>query len=93
MVATEDTRSSLGRNVNDPTAKGKGPPDTAARSAPRRAVSRTEAVHEALRQAIIEQRLTPGRNSPRMRSATPSAPAAPSPARPWAASPWRGWWS
>lgn len=64
MVATEDMRS-LDRNVNDPTAKGKGPPDAAAsRSAPRRSVSRTEAVHEALRQAIIEQRLTPGAKLP-----------------------------
>ncbi|MGQ9367893.1 GntR family transcriptional regulator [Azospirillum sp. ST 5-10] len=49
------TPGGTGRTVNDPTAKGKGPP------AP---VSRTEAVHEALRQAIIEQRLVPGARLP-----------------------------
>lgn len=47
------------RSVNDPTAKGKGPP-----GGEHAAVSRTEAVHEALRQAIIEQRLQPGAKLP-----------------------------
>lgn len=53
------------RSVNDPTAKGKGPPaddtDIAAKPIP---ASRTEAVQEALRQAIIEQKLQPGARLP-----------------------------
>ncbi len=48
------------RSVNDPTAKGKGPPPAEAGTA----MSRTEAVQEALRQAIIEQRLQPGAKLP-----------------------------
>ncbi|APO73499.1 GntR family transcriptional regulator protein [Rhizobium etli 8C-3] len=51
--------------MNDPTAKGKGPPetklDTANKAMPS---SRTEAVQEALRQAIIEQKLQPGARLP-----------------------------
>lgn len=53
-----------GRSANDPTAKGKGPPESApvvTRSAP---LSRTEAVQEALRQAIIEQKLHAGTRLP-----------------------------
>lgn len=53
------------RSVNDPTAKGKGPPsdieDITMKPAP---TSRTEAVQEALRQAIIEQKLRPGARLP-----------------------------
>ncbi|MGK6315897.1 GntR family transcriptional regulator [Neorhizobium sp. DT-125] len=52
------------RSVNDPTAKGKGPPqgtDALRKPAP---ASRTEAVQEALRQAIIEQKLRPGARLP-----------------------------
>jgi len=60
------TRAKPTRSANDPTAKGKGPPldrlfDIFAVEKPR---SRTEAVHEALRQAIIEQRLKPGSKLP-----------------------------
>lgn len=53
-MAKRSTTGAGGRTVNDPTAKGKGPPEA---EGPR---TRTEAVHEALRQAIIEQRLAPG---------------------------------
>ena len=64
MVAAKDIRS-LDRNVNDPTAKGKGPPELVqTRSGKRQPMSRTEAVHDALRQAIIEQRLSPGAKLP-----------------------------
>ncbi|MCJ8142305.1 GntR family transcriptional regulator [Ancylobacter sp. A5.8] len=48
------------RSVNDPTAKGKGPPAAGENGA----ISRTEAVQDALRQAIIEQRLQPGAKLP-----------------------------
>ncbi|KFC61699.1 Transcriptional regulator, GntR family [Devosia sp. LC5] len=53
------------RSVNDPTAKGEGPPETARNPLTKAApASRTEAVQEALRQAIIEQRLRPGARLP-----------------------------
>jgi DNA-binding GntR family transcriptional regulator len=60
-MKTERSARGAARSVNDPTAKGKGPP---APSAETIAISRTEAVHEALRQAIIEQRLQPGAKLP-----------------------------
>lgn len=53
------------RSVNDPTAKGKGPPQqTDAMTMKPMPSSRTEAVQEALRQAIIEQKLRPGARLP-----------------------------
>jgi DNA-binding GntR family transcriptional regulator len=58
------TGNAAARSVNDPTAKGKGPPvrePDETRPAPS---SRTEAVKEALRQAIIEQKLQPGTRLP-----------------------------
>jgi DNA-binding GntR family transcriptional regulator len=63
---TTITRAKPKRSVNDPTGKGKGPPldhlfDQASLE---RSKSRTEEVHEALRQAIIEQRLKPGAKLP-----------------------------
>lgn len=57
MNAVREKRGAS-RSVNDPTAKGKGPPAEAP------VISRTEAVQEALRQAIIEQRLQPGAKLP-----------------------------
>ena len=60
-MARAKTSGAADRSVNDPTAKGKGPPAGRDRS---KAVSRTEAVHEALRQAIIEQKLRPGARLP-----------------------------
>ncbi|MCW1842449.1 GntR family transcriptional regulator [Prosthecomicrobium hirschii] len=67
MLHIKDVRS-LDRDVNDPTAKGKGPPiriePAVGPAGSRPPASRTEAVHEALRQAIIEQRLTPGAKLP-----------------------------
>lgn len=60
-MAKGKTSGAADRSVNDPTAKGKGPPRTAGST---RSVSRTEAVHEALRQAIIEQKLRPGAKLP-----------------------------
>ena len=60
-----DPRALVARSVNDPTAKGVGPPE--ARRTPLNKpapASRTEAVQEALRQAIIEQRLRPGARLP-----------------------------
>lgn len=55
-----------GRSVNDPVAKAKGPPteEAAPKSAKVVPISRTEAVQEALRQAIIEQSLQPGARLP-----------------------------
>jgi DNA-binding GntR family transcriptional regulator len=65
MIVRNAQSGGTARSVNDPTAKGKGPPandvDIAAKPAP---VSRTEAVQEALRQAIIEQKLQPGARLP-----------------------------
>lgn len=52
------------RSVNDPTAKGKGPPNTIGSELKPTPASRTEAVQEALRQAIIEQKLQPGARLP-----------------------------
>lgn len=52
------------RSVNDPTAKGKGPPLEAETTQKPVPASRTEAVQEALRQAIIEQKLRPGARLP-----------------------------
>jgi DNA-binding GntR family transcriptional regulator len=49
-----------GRSVNDPVAKAKGPPEAPAKSAQVVPISRTEAVQDSLRQAIIEQHLHPG---------------------------------
>lgn len=59
------TGKAVDRSVNDPTAKGKGPPAaiTAEETRPVPS-SRTEAVKEALRQAIIEQKLHPGTRLP-----------------------------
>ncbi len=75
------------RSVNDPTAKGKGPPQqTDAMTMKPMPSSRTEAVQEALRQAIIEQKLRPGARLPRTRWEKPSVPAAPLQGRRWAAS-------
>ncbi len=65
MIVRNAQSGGTARSVNDPTAKGKGPPandvDIAAKPAP---ASRTEAVQEALRQAIIEQKLQPGARLP-----------------------------
>ncbi len=69
-MAQQTGTGASGRTVNDPTAKGKGPPadadaaDAKAATAKKIPASRTEAVHEALRQAIIEQRLQPGAKLP-----------------------------
>ena len=52
------------RSVNDPTAKGKGPPELAPVEKKPVPVSRTEAVQDALRQAIIEQKLHAGTRLP-----------------------------
>jgi DNA-binding GntR family transcriptional regulator len=55
-----------GGSVNDPAAKGKGPPleDASAKSAKVVPISRSEALQDALRQAIIEQKLQPGARLP-----------------------------
>ncbi len=60
------TRAKPTRSVNDPTAKGKGPPIEMMFGpvSTGKTKSRTEAVHEAIRQAIIEQRLKPGARLP-----------------------------
>lgn len=66
--ATKPTKPTKpGRTINDPTAKAAGPP--IARLFQQhgelpRSMSRTEAVHEALRLAILEQRLKPGAKLP-----------------------------
>ncbi|WP_082536935.1 MULTISPECIES: GntR family transcriptional regulator [unclassified Aureimonas] len=52
------------RSVNDPTGKGKGPPSKATGTKATSSKSRTETVHLAMRQAIIEQRLQPGEKLP-----------------------------
>lgn len=56
--------SAATRSASDPTAKAKGPPQTAAPDAKPAPTTRTEAVQEALRQAIIEQKLHPGARLP-----------------------------
>jgi DNA-binding GntR family transcriptional regulator len=63
---TRARRSVPARSVNDPTAKGKGPPIDRLfdESNAAKIKSRTEVVHEALRQAILEQRLKPGSRLP-----------------------------
>jgi DNA-binding GntR family transcriptional regulator len=58
---TRLVRSRPRRSANDPTTKGKGPPiDRLFDAVAEKTKTRTEAVHGALRQAIIEQRLKPG---------------------------------
>lgn len=65
-MAKQNKSRGGGRSVNDPVTKAKGPPagDAAARSSKVVPISRTEVVQEALRQAIIEQRLQPGTRLP-----------------------------
>ena len=64
MKTSKHARSGgTSRPVNDPTSKGKGPPEAEALAKPEPA-SRTEAVQDALRQAIFEQRLLAGTRLP-----------------------------
>ena len=60
MGAKHARSGAAARSVNDPTAKGKGPPEREPSNLKPVPISRTEAVQEALRQAIIEQKLHAG---------------------------------
>ncbi|MBB4443308.1 DNA-binding GntR family transcriptional regulator [Rhizobium leguminosarum] len=66
MITRNAQSGGTARSVNDPTAKGKGPPANDGTAAGRTAAptSRTEAVQDALRQAIMEQKLQPGARLP-----------------------------